>query len=208
MEHVVDAKNADIEKVISFLKGKRGVRVSDIMENSGASRLRVFPILFELQLDNKLMVEDEENLGCPKTVTLVETACPKVVFSSDFFDWMMEQAVRNPRKRWNYNLHQSLQSPSQRLLYALDPATKFSIHRHRNTSETYVLLRGSVDIVFYDEDGNIQNCLNLSSYGVLGGQVLQNQYHTLIVNEPSIIMLVKDGPYEPSQEQDVLSFDI
>ena len=207
MEHVVDAKKADREKIISYLQGKYSVRVSDIMEHSGASSLRVFPILFELQLENKLMVEEEESLGCPKMVTLVESARPGLIFSSEFFDWMMEQAVRNPRKRWNYNLHQSLQSPSQRLLYALDPATRFSIHRHRDTDETYILLRGNVDIIYYDDGGAMQNRLSLSKDGIVGGQVVRNQYHTLEVNEPSIIMLVKDGPYEPSQEQDVLSFD-
>lgn len=207
MGNAVDAKMLDKARVVAYLKGKHSVCVSDIMEHSGATSLRIFPILFELQLENKLMVEEEEELGCPKVVTLMETSRPEQVFTSRFFDWMMEQAVLNPRKRWNYNLHQSLQDPAQRLLYALDPSTKFSIHRHCDTSETYILLRGNVDILYYDENGHLQDKVEMSEMSVRGGQVPINQYHSLSVNEPSIIMLVKDGPYEPSQEQDILRMD-
>ena len=42
-----------------------------------------------------------------------------------------------------------------RMLNALEPGTVMPIHRHRKTSETVVIVRGSIIERFYDEDGNV-----------------------------------------------------
>lgn len=200
-----NSKKLDCERIENYLRGKESVYVKDLIENSGADRLRIFPILFEMQLDNKLMVQEEDSFGRPLCVTFVDFLRPKNPFCTEFLDSLMELAKTNHRKRMNYNLHDSLEAPAQRLLYALDTDTEFSIHRHRNTSETYVILRGTVDLVFYDINGNEQNRIKMSTQdGVFGGQIPIGQYHSLEVKEPSIIMLVKDGPYEPSMEQDII----
>lgn len=200
----LDAKAIDREKIVQYLKGRREATVNDIIDKSGANVIRVYSILFELQLENKLMVVEEEKFGSPRRVALVERVRPMEEFSDEFFDWMIEQAEQNPRLRWNYNLHATLQAPAQRLLYALMPGTRFPIHRHRDTTETYVLLRGKFDIVEYDEAGRETRRRQLSGQGLSGGQIAEGRYHTLEVAEPTIILLVKDGPYEPFAEQDIL----
>ena len=43
---------------------------------------------------------------------------------------------------------------SQRMLNALEPGTVMPIHRHRASSETVVIIRGKIQWVFYDDDGN------------------------------------------------------
>ena len=179
----LDVKAQDKVKILEYMRTKKEVAVLDLIEHSGANRLRVYPLLYELQLENKLMVVEEEKLGSPKVVSLVESVRPEDSFSQEFFDWMMEQAGKNPRKRWNYNLHDSLESPAQRLLYALSPETEFTIHRHRDTAETYIVLRGSIDIVSYYDNGEEFHRIHLSKDGIVGGQMAKG------VNETTVFII-------------------
>lgn len=52
--------------------------------------------------------------------------------------------------RMNYNLHESLESPCQRLINYVLPNTKLPIHRHKHTAETYFVIRGELEIIYYN----------------------------------------------------------
>lgn len=64
---------------------------------------------------------------------------------------LLDQALINPRLRQHYDLRNSEEDGSQRLLYALMPGTKVDIHRHPNSNETFVCLCGKVVEVLYQE---------------------------------------------------------
>ena len=53
-----------------------------------------------------------------------------------------EKATKNSRKRINYDLRNSAQDTSQRMLNALEVGTHVPIHRHLTTSETVVCMDG------------------------------------------------------------------
>lgn len=59
-------------------------------------------------------------------------------------DTISEQAKSSPRLRMNYDLRNSTEDKSQRMLNALEPDTDMPIHRHRHSSETVVVLREKV----------------------------------------------------------------
>ena len=59
----------------------------------------------------------------------------------------------NPRLRMNHNLHHSYDSPAQRLFNALEPGTVLPVHRHRHTDETYIMVRGRLVVIFYNDQG-------------------------------------------------------
>ena len=83
------------------------------------------------------------------------------------------------------------------------------IHRHRNTSETVASLRGRLVWEFYDEVERIcTETIEVCPNGpVVALNVPAGQWHTVRVLESgTVIMEVKDGPYEPMGEEDVLSF--
>ena len=65
-------------------------------------------------------------------------------------DEVTEQAQESPRLRMNYNLHDSLDAKAQRLINVLLPGTILPIHRHRHTAEAYILLRGKINVMFYN----------------------------------------------------------
>ena len=56
-------------------------------------------------------------------------------------------AKGSPRLRMNYDLRNSEADGSQRMLNALEMGTVIPIHRHHDTSETQILLRGVIDVL-------------------------------------------------------------
>lgn len=74
---------------------------------------------------------------------------------SQLLDTLSAQAKANPRLRQSYDLRTTPNDNSQRMLNAIEPGTIMPIHRHRNTSETMVMVRGKLIERFYDDNGNI-----------------------------------------------------
>ena len=56
-------------------------------------------------------------------------------------DKLTESASQNIRLRMNYNFHTSSDSKAQKLLNTLEPGAILQIHRHLNSSETFILLK-------------------------------------------------------------------
>ena len=78
-----------------------------------------------------------------------------MLLNKNLLDTLSQQASEDSRLRKNYNLHDSLEAPSQRLFNALQPGTKLEIHRHTTTSETCIVIRGSVRYTLYDDNKNV-----------------------------------------------------
>lgn len=119
-------------------------------------------------------------------------------------DDLSAKAKTSPRLRMNYDLRNSAEDKSQRILNAIEPGTVMPIHRHRSSSETVVCIRGHFQECFYDENGNLTDTIDM----VPGGLVLNvpaGLWHNLIsLISGTILLSCKDGPYEPLNEEDVL----
>ena len=63
-------KESDKEKIVDFLRGRESVAVNDIIASSGADKMRVFVILFELEQDGTIDVVERDPLGAPEKVIL------------------------------------------------------------------------------------------------------------------------------------------
>ena len=118
-------------------------------------------------------------------------------------DELTEQAKASPRLRMNYDLRNSAEDQSQRMLNALEPGTVMPIHRHKNTSETIVCVRGHFEEYLYDEEGNLTDSVDM----VPGGVILNieaGQWHSLKCLESGTILLeAKDGAYRPLDEDEI-----
>ena len=122
--------------------------------------------------------------------------------NTELYKRILEQAKNNPRLRQAMDLRTTTEDNSQRMLNALIPGTQIPIHRHTTTSETSVILYGSIDEIFYDIDGN-----ELARYTLHVGDGLQipvGQFHTIEVKEPSILLEIKDGAYSPAKQEDII----
>ena len=118
-------------------------------------------------------------------------------------DDLTEQAQNSPRLRMNYDLRNSSEDGSQRMLNALEPGTVMPIHRHHQSSETVICLRGHFEELFYDEDGNLTETVDM----VPGGAVVnieKDRWHSLRCLESGTVLFeAKDGPYHPLEEDEI-----
>lgn len=122
--------------------------------------------------------------------------------NTELYKRILEQAKNNPRLRQAMDLRTTTEDNSQRMLNALIPGTQIPIHRHTTTSETSVILYGSIDEIFYDIDGNelVRYTLHVGD----GLQIPVGQFHTIEVKEPSILLEIKDGAYSPAKQEDII----
>ena len=128
-----------------------------------------------------------------------------MIINDNLLDKVTSEAEASPRLRMNYNLHDSLDAKAQRLINVLLPGTPLPIHRHRHTAETYVILRGKMFVVFYNDlGGQIERFLLDPRQGNYGVQIPAGQWHGIEVIEPTAILEVKDGPYTPLEPEDML----
>lgn len=121
-------------------------------------------------------------------------------------DSLTAQAKSSPRLRMNYDLRNSEKDQSQRMLNAIEPGSPLPIHRHRNTSETVVCLRGRLVWEYYDEhDKTCTETIELSPNGpIVALNVPKGQWHTVKALESgSVILECKDGVYETMGEENV-----
>lgn len=144
-----------------------------------------------------------------------------IEFNNDFLAQLFQQAEGNERLRQNFDLRTSSADTSQRMLNALLPRTVVPIHRHEDTTETVVCLRGKMDEVIYEEvvtydkaapdtmpmgmDAQdvtrkveyreVQRIRLCPAEGKYGCQVPKGAWHTVEVIEPSVIFEAKDGAY-------------
>lgn len=128
------------------------------------------------------------------------------IIDKSLLDTVTSGAKESNRLRMNYNFHDSLDAPCQRLLNALEPETIVPIHRHQHTSETYILLRGKLRMMFYNDDKEIIEETILSSdsanYGI---HIPAGVWHAMeVLASGTVIFETKDGPYAPIQDCDIL----
>lgn len=122
-------------------------------------------------------------------------------------DDLTAKAKESPRLRMNLDLRDSAEDSSQRMLNAIEPGSPLPVHRHQNTSETVVCLRGRLVEEFYDDLERIcTERIELSPNGpVVALNIPAGQWHTVQALESGTVILeMKNGKYEPISDVDIL----
>ena len=130
-----------------------------------------------------------------------------MIIDNQILDALTEQAKVSPRLRMNFDLRNSPEDKSQRMLNAIEPGTPLPIHRHMKSSETVVCLRGHLREIFYNDDGEVTEVIDLAPNSDCVALCIPiGQWHGIEVLESgTVIMECKDGAYEPLAPEDVLS---
>lgn len=129
-----------------------------------------------------------------------------MIITQALLDNLTEQAKASPRLRMNLDLRNSSEDGSQRMLNAIEPGSPLPIHRHRHSSETVVCLRGHLREIFYDDERQVTEVIDLMPGGdCVALNIPIGQWHTVEVLESGTVILeCKDGAYEPLREEDVM----
>ena len=131
-----------------------------------------------------------------------------MVITQAILDDLIAKAKASERLRANLDLRNSAEDLSQRMLNALEPGTVMPIHRHKDSSETCVCIRGHFEEYFYDSEGRLTDTIDM----VPGGNVLNieaGQWHSLRCFESGTVLLeAKDRAYRPLEEDEIREFGV
>lgn len=116
------------------------------------------------------------------------------------------QAKASPRLRMNFNFHKSLDEKCHRFLNAMEPGTVVPIHHHPTKEETFIVLRGRVKVLTYNNDGTILDSIILCpDEGRYGVSIPKNTWHTIESLEPNTCCFeCKEGPFVSHEEDGIL----
>jgi len=130
------------------------------------------------------------------------------LIDKQLLDKVSVDAKKSDRLRKNYNFHQSLEDKCHRFLNAVEPGTKVEIHRHPMKDETFVLLRGRVQVYTYNDDGSVLESIELNPIeGRYGVNIPKGVWHTLeSLESGSCIFECKEGPFVEHEIDGVLRF--
>ena len=129
-----------------------------------------------------------------------------MVIDEQLLDGLTAQAKESARLRMNLDLRNSDADSSQRMLNAIEPGSVVPIHRHRETSETVVVLRGSVVEEYYSSEGAVEASFDLAAGSpICALNIPAGQWHTLRPLESGTVILeMKDGAYVPISPDDIM----
>lgn len=127
------------------------------------------------------------------------------IISNTTLDELSRKAVDAPRRRMNLNHHDDLADPINRMLNAFEPGTYVQPHKHENPDkrEVFLILRGSLVVVFFDDLGNANEFVMLNrETGNYAVEIPAGVWHTIIaLEEGTVVYEVKDGPYFPMNDK-------
>jgi cupin fold WbuC family metalloprotein len=127
-------------------------------------------------------------------------------------DSLIAEAKCSPRKRTNYNFHQTLDENPHRFLNVMLKGSYFTPHRHLNPPkhESFLVLQGEVGFLMFNDQGKVTATHRLSPEGLLGkpGVVMgvdisPGIWHCLVVlSDIAVCYEVKPGPYDPTSDKE------
>lgn len=129
-----------------------------------------------------------------------------MILDKILFDNLTAQAKASSRLRMNFDLRDSVEDQSQRMLNAIEPGTVIPIHRHIGTSEDVIILRGKAEEVFYDVTGKeTGRWLLVPGSDTPAIHVPMGQYHTCqSLESGTVIIEFKNTKYDPITTEDFL----
>lgn len=132
------------------------------------------------------------------------------IVSPELLAELSRKAKNSPRSRMNHNFHDDLADPINRMLNAFEPGTYVQPHRHENPDkrEVFIVLRGSLVVVFFDNSGMPTDFVLLDrEKGNYAVEIPPGAWHTVIALESgSVVYEVKDGPYSPLDDKNFASW--
>lgn len=119
--------------------------------------------------------------------------------------FLRTQAARNPRKTIRLCAHQSVEDKVHEMFIVHGRDTYVRPHRHLNKTESFFLMEGEADAVFFSDDGKVVRRIAMGAPGS-GKQfyyrLCEPLYHTLIIRTETISFFeVTGGPFAAEDTQ-------
>lgn len=139
------------------------------------------------------------------------------LIDAPLLDAVCAEAAASPRRRKNRNFHPRDDYPGHRLLNAMQPDSYIPPHRHLDPAkdETFVVLRGRLGLVIFDDEGEAVRTVVMSAGAgetpkvspggtapaaspACGADLPHGTWHSLVALTADVVFLeAKSGPYLP-----------
>ncbi|MDD2451129.1 MAG: WbuC family cupin fold metalloprotein [Sulfurovum sp.] len=127
------------------------------------------------------------------------------VFDQNLFEDLRSKAEASPRKRAHFNLHHSYSEPVQKVLICMLRETYIPPHYHEHTYQTelFIVLQGSVKLILFDENGEIQKEVAMGEGSATSMVEIEPKViHTIVCeSDDAFVLEVKEGPFVEDQSK-------
>ncbi len=128
-----------------------------------------------------------------------------VVVNDETLQTLKKMAAAAPLKRSRLCLHRTSYDPIQEMVIAFARDSYVRVHQHRNKSESFHVLVGSLEVIFFDDEGRETRRIRLGAPET-GLPCLYrlscDAWHTVLVeSEFAIIHETTNGPFIPSEAE-------
>jgi len=115
---------------------------------------------------------------------------------------MLRKAVgRVAKRRVRINMHPSTDDLLHEMIIAITPSSYICPHKHPGKSEAFHIIEGEVDVVVFDDDGEIMRVISLAAKGgrhPFYYRMSAAYFHALIVRSDLLVIHeITNGPYRP-----------
>jgi cupin fold WbuC family metalloprotein len=136
-----------------------------------------------------------------KAISPEVLAAPQPISMIDFhdIDTLKAALATSPRGRVRINLHPDGDDGLHEMIIAIDSRSYIRPHMHPGKSEAFHLISGTVDIVVFDDRGEIARIVPLSTErpgGAFYYRMSKPFFHTLIIRSDVLVVHeITNGPF-------------
>jgi len=116
---------------------------------------------------------------------------PIVQVGSCEIDFIKGQSAINSRKRARICMHKSNEDTLHEMIIAISANSYIQPHKHLNKSESFHIIEGEVDVIIFDDIGNITNIIELGDLTTNKKflyRLDQAMFHTILLKTEFLIM--------------------
>jgi len=117
--------------------------------------------------------------------------------------FLKSAAAASARGRVRINAHPNAGDSLHEMFIAIRPDSYIRPHKHPGKSEAFHLVYGTVDIIIFDDSGEISECVPLSTdpqEGAFYYRLSVPRFHTLrIKSDLLVVHEITNGPFRPAE---------
>tara|TARA_Y200000002_G_C22584823_1_gene622526 strand:+ start:216 stop:674 length:459 start_codon:yes stop_codon:yes gene_type:complete len=118
-------------------------------------------------------------------------------------NFLLEKVKKSKDNKSRLCLHRNIDASIHQMLIFHKKNHKVRIHKHLNTEETYLLIKGKMKVNFFNKNGLIKNSTILSSVGTNYPfliEVPKNTFHNQEFLKDTIFLEIKSGPFRKKND--------
>ena len=114
---------------------------------------------------------------------------------------LKQKAKHNRRKRIRLCAHKGLDDSIHEMVIVHEKSCYIRPHKHINKTESFHIIEGSVVIILFDEDGQINKIIPMGDYASgrkFFYRLPPSHYHTLMIQSDVLVFHeITNGPFNP-----------